>query len=244
MQNRKSTRSRSRRPLELAVLLALWAAPEPTLASGPSAPDTLCIEAATSAARETGVPLTVLLALTLTETGRAGPDGELRPWAWALNRGGEGHWFDSRDAALGYLEQAVAEGTTNIDVGCFQLNLRWHGAAFATLDQMIEPSENALYAARHVGALYGRSGNWITAAAAYHSATPEHAERYLGRFEPIYAALEASDGAASTGREMRWVSASERERVNAFPLLRAGASASAGSLVPMDGAVQPLFGGP
>ncbi len=166
------------------------------------------------------------------------------PWAWALNRGGEGHWFDTRAAALGYLEQAVAEGTTNIDVGCFQLNLRWHGDAFATLDQMIDPTANALYAARHVGDLYRRSGNWVTAAAAYHSATPEHAERYLGRFEPIYAALETGDGAASAGRETPSVSATERERVNEFPLLRAGAAASAGSIVPMDGAVRPLFGGP
>jgi hypothetical protein len=243
MDKRQPTCLRLTRLLILAALLAFLAAPGLTLASDVAAPDALCLEAARSAARETGVPLTVLLALTLTETGRAGPDGELRPWAWALNRGGEGYWFDSREAALSYLEQALADGTVNIDVGCFQLNLRWHGAAFATIEQMIDPATNALYAARHVGELYQRSGDWIAAAAAYHSATPEHAERYLGRFRPIYAALQSGEVEASTSGNPRPAAASDGERVNAFPLLRAGAAATPGSIVPMDGAVLPLIGG-
>lgn len=198
-------------------------------------PAHLCYDAARSAAAETGVPLRVLLALTLTETGRRGAAGKLAPWPWTLNEGGEGQWFDSRDAARDYLETVLSEGTTNVDVGCFQLNHRWHGQAFDSLDAMLDPDTNALYAARYMLQLFHDSGDWTAAAAAYHSATPEYAERYLSRFEPIYAALD--------GKTPERPSAPP-PRDNRFPLLLAGSPRSAGSLVPMSDAAAPLFGGP
>lgn len=204
-------------------------------ASAATDPADLCVAAARSAAAETGVPLQVLLALTLTETGRAGPDGALSPWPWALNKGGEGLWFDSRDAARDHLEAALSKGTTNVDVGCFQLNHRWHGQAFDSLDAMLDPEENARYAARFVLRLYQDSGDWTAAAAAYHSATPENAERYLDRYKPIYAALGGAVSEESTP---------VAPRENRFPLLLAGTPQSAGSLMPMQGAGSPLIGGP
>ncbi|MCB6177937.1 transglycosylase SLT domain-containing protein [Rhodobacter sp. Har01] len=214
-----------------AALVGVLAAPGTAGAS----PADLCLAAARSAAAETGVPLRVLLALTLTETGRADGDGALLPWPWTLNKGGEGLWFDSRDTALAHLETALAEGATNVDVGCFQLNHRWHAQSFDSLTAMLDPEENALYAARYVFRLYQDTGDWTEAAAAYHSGTPEYAERYLARFEPIYAAL---DGRLPEDR------APDPVRENRFPLLLAGTPQSAGSLVPMSGAGIPLIGGP
>jgi len=224
----------------LAVLLAAAVALSgPSQGSARTNPANLCVAAAQQAAQETGVPLRVLLALTLTETGRKDSEGRLLPWPWALNKGGESMWLDSREEAQGRLEDELAQGTTNIDVGCFQLNHRWHGSAFDSLDTMLDPATNALYAARLMLQLYQDSGDWSEAAAAYHSATPEYAERYLSRFKPIYNSLTTVPETAG------FAEAPAKERgPNRFPLLLAGQARGAGSLVPMGQAATPLFGGP
>lgn len=197
-----------------------------------SAPDAgLCEEAAGVAALETGVPRDVLLAITLTETGRSSGGGVMRPWPWAVNVAGEGHWFRNREEAERFVEQAVRSGRSNFDVGCFQLNHRWHAGAFASTREMFDPHANALYAARYLKDLQARSGDWSVAAGAYHSATPELAERYRSKFERLYAGLpEAPAGEAAA------------VRVNGYPLLRLGGARAAGSLVPLDGTARPLFG--
>ena len=135
----------------LAAALCAGLAVSPAAAADPA---DLCYTAARTAAADTGVPLRILLALTLTETGRTRKDGTLAAWPWALNKGGEGLWFDSRAAARAHLETALAEGVSNVDVGCFQLNHRWHAQAFDSLDAMLDPETNALYAARFVLRLY------------------------------------------------------------------------------------------
>lgn len=218
----------------LGLILAF--APRQSLASSPA---DLCIAAAHTAAARTSVPLRVLLAVTLTETGRSAGQA-LKPWAWALNRGGESLWFETGDETRRYLQRALAEGTSNIDVGCFQLNWRWHGQEFASLEAMLDPESNALYAARYLERLYAESGDWTRAAGAYHSADPGFVRKYLARWSPIYAGLEGLEDSLPVYSS----AVSPLPRENRFPLLRAGASASPGSLVPMiSGAAMPLFGG-
>ena len=217
------------------LLLLILASP--AVAQLSSARDTasICVRAAHEASVKTGVPINVLLALTLTETGRS-MNGKLTPWPWALNQAGDSHWFPDSPAAMAFLTAAVDEGLTNIDVGCFQLNYRWHGAAFSSLDAMMEPGANALYAARMVSDLAGSEQDWIRAVGAYHSGTPEVAKRYLARFAPIFTALD--------GREKPPAPEVEEERSNGFPLLQASGSRSAGSIVPIGTAGRPLIGAP
>lgn len=198
--------------------------------------DAICLLAAERAATQTGVPLDVLAALTLTETGRA-QEGSLKPWPWALNEAGKSLWFESRSEALDYLVAATEGGTTNIDVGCFQINYRWHGDAFRSLEEMVDPGANALYAARLIKRLYAESGSWVDAAGAYHSGTPDLAERYLARFVPIY------EGLSDTQTQDISVADSSHAR-NGFPLLKAGPAATGGSIVPLLQSSGPLFGEP
>ena len=63
-------------------------------------------------------------------------------------------------------------GTRSIDVGCFQISLLYHPAAFASLEQAFDPDANARYAARFLLTLFARTGTWEAAVAAYHSADP------------------------------------------------------------------------
>jgi hypothetical protein len=196
--------------------------------------DSTCLLAAEKAANETGVPLDVLAALTLTETGRA-QGGSLKPWPWALNEAGKSLWFESRNETLAHLVAATEGGTTNIDVGCFQLNYRWHGDAFRSLEEMLDPEANALYAARLIKRLYADAGSWVDAAGAYHSAMPDLADRYLARFVPIYEGL-------SDSRTEEISLADTSHAKNRFPLLKAGPAASGGSIVPLFQSSGPLFG--
>ena len=55
------------------------------------------------------------------------------------------------------------------DVGCMQLNYRYHRENFADLWQMLDPAHNVDYAARFLKRLYRRHGNWTLAAARYHA---------------------------------------------------------------------------
>ena len=153
-------------------------------------PAQLCEWAAQTAAVEAGVPPDILGALTLTETGRR-RDGIVRPWAWSANSEGQGTWFDDPNSALAFAEERLAQGRTNLDIGCFQLNYRWHGENFGSVAEMFDPLNNARYAARFVKQLYAETGDWRQAAGAFHSRTQANATRYLARFDELRAGLRA-----------------------------------------------------
>jgi hypothetical protein len=232
-----------RRPGKWAVLVvcAFLVAP----ISAHAGADALCDAAALQAAEESGVPVSVLRAIALSESGRK-LSGEMRPWPWTLNEGGKGSWFESRDAALDHLRAVLLTGARNVDVGCFQLNHRWHSESFATLDQMIDPLANARYAAGFLARLHDESGDWSIAAGAYHSRTPEHATKYRSRFDAILASLpDAASFPTGTNRAPPGI------RSNPYPLLQAGPQGAGGSLFPPNAGgaqhmltvpLSPLFG--
>ncbi|ADO43503.1 transglycosylase SLT domain-containing protein [Ketogulonicigenium vulgare] len=181
-----------------------------------------CTDAANRAAQRHGVPPPVLIAVSKAETGRH-RDGRLEPWAWTINHAGRGYWLDSRADALTQARNLLAQGETNFDSGCFQINWRWHGQAFSDVSQLFDPDQSADYAARFIRRLYDELGNWSVAAGAYHSRTPALAAHYRQRFDQILTAM--NDPAAGT--------ATRALRVNTFPLLQSsGAPRGLGSLMP------------
>ncbi len=228
------------RAMSIVVCAALSCVIAVQARAAQSNPD-LCREAARTASDETGVPYDVLIAIALTETGRA-QNGVLEPWPWAMHYDGQGYWFDSQAEAIAMAETALQTGATNIDLGCFQLNIRWHAGAFVSAEDMLSPARNARYAADFLASLYQESGDWTLAAGAYHSRTPENAEVYRARFETILAGLQ-------DGGPLPAVSASAvadvpiTRRNNRFPLLQTGAPGGIGSLVPLLEAGSRLVGG-
>ena len=195
----------------------------------------ICENAALVAARESGVPLDVLRAISLTETGRKNAQGFL-PWPWTVNMEGAGKWFDARSEARAYVDRHFARGARSFDVGCFQINYRWHGHAFASIEEMFDPLANARYAASFLRDLYDEFGDWSKAAGAYHSRTPKYAKKYSARFDRIRSRLTdivpviqvaAQPTPEITPTEMI-------ARINRYPLLQAGAPATRGSLVPLN----------
>lgn len=212
-----------------AVFLALTLACAGQLAQARlPVPSDLCRAAAQRAAQKTGVPLDVLMAISLTESGRR-IDGTTAPWPWTLNIEGQGHWLETQEAALQMASATRDEGRLSFDVGCFQLNYRWHGEGFASLREMMEPDRNALYAAQFLANLFQETGNWSMAAGFYHSRTREYADRYRKLFDKHLAAL----GGAPDLPAPPLVQVAAAEMPNRFPLLQSGGGAPAlGSLVP------------
>lgn len=164
---------------------ALSVLPNPSYALSASGGDrSVCDRVAMEAARKTGVPYDVLSAITRTETGRQGGDG-FAPWPWTVNMEGVGQWFATKNEALAYVFANFKRGARSFDVGCFQINYRWHGDAFRSIEDMFDPELNANYAAEFLAQLFDETGDWTKAAGAYHSRTPEFANRYEARFERI-----------------------------------------------------------
>lgn len=240
---RKHTRRATGLGLALAVLMLAAALPARAFAPAATDAPSLCLAAAQKASRATGVPLEVLMAISLTESGRKA-EGRFAPWPWTLNVAGKGFFLPDRQAALDLARRTLEGGETSFDLGCFQVNYRWHGAAFDSIEAMLDPDRNALYAAQFLAGLHAESGDWSVAAGHYHSRTPEHAARYRQIFNRHFAALGgdalAALAAADPGPGGAPEATGRRVRVNQFPLLQAGAPPLAmGSLVP----VQPGRGG-
>lgn len=217
------------------AVIPAWSA-----AAATADPAIVCDQAATLAAARSGVPISVLKAIALTETGRT-HDGISRPWPWTVNMEGKGVWFDDRASAQAYAVAHFDLGARSFDIGCFQINYKWHHQAFASIDAMFDPVANALYAAGFLNSLYAETGDWELAAGAYHSRTPEHAERYRARFATYRAQFLAEDGLPLRVTDIAPGSDAEamtaypaRVRTNTFPLLQAGGAPSIGSLVPLD----------
>lgn len=205
-------------------------------------PSDICDQTAAIVSRETGVPLDVLLAITLTETGRA-QGGETRPWPWTVNMEGKGVWFETEDDARAYVYEHFKRGARSFDVGCFQLNYKWHHQGFSSLDEMFDPLAGGRYVAGFLTDLYAEKGDWEQAAGAYHSRTPEHAERYMALFRrhrsslgdtPIELAAATTSNLILSPETSENQGAPTRSRINTFPLLQSGGAApSNGSLVPL-----------
>lgn len=211
-------------------LIILAATVPPALARSGTGGAELCLRAAAQAAERSGVPYDVLRAVSVVETGRNG-----QPWPWTVSVRGEGHWSNTMQDAATLVQAALDQGITNVDLGCFQLNLYWHARAFQSIEDMLDPARNAAYAADFLAEKYAETGDWSLAAAAYHSATPEHADRYQARFDATWAGLDGDYAETDLPPEAT---------PNGFPLLLAGQAGSAGSLVPATSGGLRLIGGP
>nr|WP_245419687.1 transglycosylase SLT domain-containing protein [Phyllobacterium salinisoli] len=111
-----------------------------------------------------GVPIGILYAVGLTETGRK---NSLQPYA--MNIEGRAEFFPTAAAALAGFDQARRQGAKLIDLGCMQINHYFHGKEFSSVAQMLLPRANVDYAARFLKQLRAREGNWTLAVARYHA---------------------------------------------------------------------------
>jgi soluble lytic murein transglycosylase-like protein len=134
-------------------------------ATGPTAPTgRVCEQQMAQAAARHGVPLGMLYAVGLTESGNR---GSLQPYA--MNIGGKAYFGTSAADVVRRLGEAQASGVKLVDLGCMQINHHYHRARFSSLEAMIDPRQNVEYATIFLKELKAREGSWTLAVARYHA---------------------------------------------------------------------------
>jgi len=154
-----------RRPARLGASLIVAAATSICDARAEGAPTSnICEREMIRASNENAVPLAVLYAVALTETGQKGALN-----AFAMNVEGRAVFSaDFREAMMRFLA-ARRSGAVLIDIGCMQVNHHYHGARFVSVESMFDPRANVDYAARFLKDLHKREGSWTSAVARYHA---------------------------------------------------------------------------
>ena len=143
--------------------------------------DNACYTWAAVAEKAYGMPKGLMTAIVTQESGGH---------AYALNVDGKA--FRYRTAAeAAYAIQDKARSAFEIDVGCGQLNIRWHGVKFKTLGALLDPHINMSYAAWHLSVLYKQTGSWAKAAGQYHSFDSNRNRPYVCSLKRL---VEKKDG--------------------------------------------------
>ena len=182
------------------------------LAAGPAAAENslfsaeigaLCRASIAQAERENRIPRQLLAGISLAESGRWHvAKKESFAWPWTVTSGKKSRYFESRDAAIGEVKHLLSHGVRNIDVGCMQVNLYYHAAAFASLEEAFDPAANVAYAANFLVRLHAETRSWTRSVARYHSSTPALGSAYFVRVSKLWQ-RERHRVAAERRREIR-----------------------------------------
>ncbi len=117
-----------------------------------------------------GVPFNVLYGIASVES-------NLKPWA--LNVKGRSVYLQDRQKTISVVSRLLKRGIYSFDVGCMQMNVKWHHERFQNISQLVDPNHNVYHAAKFLNELYHEKGTWSAAVAAYHSRTPSRGRAYL-----------------------------------------------------------------
>ena len=122
------------------------------------------------------LPNKLLTSIALVESGIK--KSELKSWPWTLNVSGKSMYFDNKSETIEYLKSNI-NLKKSIDVGCMQINTKYHLKNFKDLSHLVEPEENVKYAAIYLLKLYKKYKSWNEAVSRYHSSIPKRKKHYL-----------------------------------------------------------------
>ena len=122
------------------------------------------------------LPNKLLTSIALVESGIK--KSEFKSWPWTLNVSGKSMYFDNKSETIEYLKSNI-NLKKSIDVGCMQINTKYHLKNFKDLSHLVEPEENVKYAAIYLLKLYKKHKSWNEAVSRYHSSIPKRKKNYL-----------------------------------------------------------------
>jgi hypothetical protein len=162
--------------------------PATTHADAPLSVWAFCERAAVATEMAQRLPRAVLFSVAMVESGRFNTEThKTRPWPWTINAEGKSYYFKTKHDAIAMVKTLRKQGVRSIDVGCMQINLRYHPDAFTDLDAAFDPIVNVAYAADFLKRLHARSDSWPEAIAAYHSQTKTRSQPYFARVIDVWA---------------------------------------------------------
>ena len=144
-----------------------------------------CEKLAGKAEEKYQLPKNILLSIARVESGYGKVAGITRSWPWTLNAGGNSAYFETKTDAMKDLKGKLKRGVRNVDLGCMQINYKWHNKYFKSVSQMMDPAINVDYGARFLKRLYKRHGSWDTAIKYYHSRNSKYNKPYLKKVKAV-----------------------------------------------------------
>ena len=173
-------------PAKFLILAALLALTSVSGAQAASSDWQACRDAAARLEKQHGLPEGMVTSIALVESGRRSPDGTHQAWPWTINAEGRAYYFATRQEAVDAVRRLLAQGKRTIDVGCMQINLRFHPRAFTSVEEAFDPMSNVAYAAYFLRDLESRSDSWMQAIGRYHSFSPSLNARYTARVQAVW----------------------------------------------------------
>lgn len=168
------------------------------MAPTPKAPQAneMCAVAAVKAQNDFGIKPNLLQTIASVESGRWDAKlGKRVAWPWTAHANGKGYYFESKEKAIAAVKAMQQKGITNIDVGCMQINLKYHGKAFHSLEDAFDPEKNVAYSATFLQKLYKRNhADWKKTAMQYHSKNLRKGINYKNRLEKHFVQFVRTDG--------------------------------------------------
>ncbi|WP_419901841.1 transglycosylase SLT domain-containing protein [Kiloniella sp.] len=162
-----------------AGLLAITLTSQNALSLESQGDSDICAGIITKVEMRKVIPLHLLRAISLVESGKWDKDKGARvAWPWTVMAEGKGRYLPSKEAAINEVRMLKAKGVRNIDVGCMQVNLHHHAKAFSSLDEAFDPYKNVEYAGQFLVNLRKRSPSWTSAVGRYHSYNQEFSTPY------------------------------------------------------------------
>ncbi|MFV0626893.1 MAG: transglycosylase SLT domain-containing protein [Alphaproteobacteria bacterium] len=154
----------------------------------------VCVDATAKFEKEFQIQKHLLTTISNVETGRWDETLQKRTtWPWTVNAQGKGYYYDTKEEAIAAVKTLQKNGVKSIDVGCMQVNLMYHGKAFANLNDAFDPEKNVEYGAKFLKNLYQNADeDWMKAATQYHSKKPHKAQRYGNKLAAVYEDIKAN----------------------------------------------------
>ena len=177
----------------------------------------LCLKEAVRLEKKEKIQPNLLSAIALVESGRyfkQYPTGI--SWPWTVTAEGKGQFYDSKEEALAAVLKLREKGVENIDVGCMQINLKYHPTAFESLTDAFDPAQNVAYAAEFLKRNYRETKSWGEAATRYHSRNVHKAFKYEDKLLDVWNRLTKYGNPADPSQIARIKDASKEtvDRIN------------------------------
>lgn len=174
----------------------------------------LCLQETARQEKIGHIQTNLLSAIALAESGRFSKKyASGVAWPWTVTTAERGVFFNTKEEALAEVRRLREEGSESIDVGCMQINLKYHPEAFDSLEDAFDPAKNVAYAAEFLKRNYRETRSWGEAATRYHSKTTHKAFRYEDKLLEIWKRLAAHGNPAKPGEKAAYRDVS-KEAVN------------------------------
>jgi len=111
-------------------------------------------------------------------------------WPWTINHAGKSMFFDTKKQMRNYVFKNLKRNDLNMDVGCMQINIKWHKNNFKKISDMFEVNPNISYAASFLQQLKNKHGSWDNAIKHYHSSDPKKNKPYLIKVKSFWKKIE------------------------------------------------------